>query len=98
ETMKLEAAPPARPAALEKEKAAQLSAPAHKPAKKAGTSGVRIEGGGGDAAGKTASKNTPAPSRESDAARTAARATTASPSAGATKSASQAAGSIRGQA
>jgi tetratricopeptide (TPR) repeat protein len=98
ETMKLEAAPPAPPAALEKEKVAQLSAPAHKPAKKAGTSGVRIEGGGGDAAGKTASKNTPAPPRESDAARTAARASTASPSAGATTSAPPAAGSIRMQA
>ncbi|HEY4884808.1 MAG TPA: zf-HC2 domain-containing protein [Myxococcales bacterium] len=97
ETMKLEAAPPAPAAALEKEKIAQLSAPAHKPAKKAGTSGVRIEGGGGDAAGKTASKNTPAPPRESDAARTAARASTASPSAGATKSAPPAAGSIRMQ-
>src|ERR1700737_547484 len=97
ETMKLEAAPPAPPAALEKEKVAQLSAPAHKPAKKAGTSGVRIEGGGGDAAGKTVSKNTPAPPRESDAARTAARASTAAPSAGATKSAPPAAGSIRMQ-
>ena len=95
ETMKLEAAPLAPPAALEKEKVAQLSAPAHKPAKKAGTSGVRIEGGGGDAAGKTASKNTPAPPRESDAARSAARASTASPSAGATTSAPPAAGSIR---
>src|SRR6267378_4576984 len=87
ETMKLEAVPPLPPAALEKEKVAQLSAPAHKPAKKkAGTPGVRIEGGGGDALGKLASRNTQAPARESDADRPAARASTASPSAGATTS------------
>ena len=59
--MKLETAPPARPpAVLEKEKVAQLPVPPHKPGKKAGTSGVRIEGGGGDAAGKNAVKNAPA--------------------------------------
>jgi hypothetical protein len=87
ETMKLEAVPPLPPAALEKEKVAQLSAPAHKPAKKkAGTPGVRIEGGGGDALGKLASRNTQAPARESDADRPAARASTASPAAGATTS------------
>ncbi len=97
ETMKLEKAPPARPpAAVEKEKVAQLREPPHKPAKKAGTSGVRIEGGGGDAAArKNAVKDTAALPRESDAARAEARASTAAPSAGATAPASQAAGSIR---
>jgi tetratricopeptide (TPR) repeat protein len=96
ETMKLEAAPPAQPpASLEKEKVAQLRAPPHKPAKKAGTSDVRIGGGGGDAAGKIAVKNTTALPRESDPARTSARASTASQSAGATAPAPPAAGSIR---
>jgi tetratricopeptide (TPR) repeat protein len=99
ETMKLEAAPAAQPpAALEKEKVAQLRVQPHKPGKKGGTSGVRIEGGGGDAAGKNAVKDTPARPREYDAARTAARASTASPAAGATAPAPGAVGSKRVQA
>jgi tetratricopeptide (TPR) repeat protein len=95
EAMKLETAPAQPPAALEKEKVAQLRVQPHKPGKKAGTSGVRIEGGGGDAAGKNAVKDTPALPRESDAARIVARSSTASSSAGATAAAPPAAASKR---
>ena len=99
ETMKLEAAPPAQPpAAMEKEKIAQLRVQPHKPGKKAGASGVSIEGGGGDAAGKNAVKDMPAQPRENDAARTAARASTPSPAAGATARAPGAVVSKRVQA
>ena len=96
ETMKLEAAPAQPPAALEKEKVAQLRVQ-QKPGKKAGTSGVRIEGGGGDAAGKNVVKDTPALPRENDAVRSVARASTPSPAAGATGPAPGAVGSKRVQ-
>src|SRR6266403_1702381 len=97
--MKQETAPGAQPpVALEKEKVTQLRVQPHKPGNKVGASGVRIEGGGGDAAGKNAVKDTPARPREYDAARTAARASTASPAAGATAPAPGAVGSKRVQA
>ena len=95
---KLEAAPAAEPpAALEKEKVARLRLQPNKPGKKAGVSGVRIEGGGGDAAGKNAVKDTPAQAREYDAARTAARSSTPSPAAGATAAAPGVVGAKRVQ-
>jgi len=98
EMQKLETPPAAPPAAgAEKRKAAELRVQPQKSPKKAGTSGGRIEGAGGDALGKVASKDIPASPRESDAARGAARVPTGSPSLGARAPAPAAPESTRAQ-
>ena len=84
ELRKVETPPAAPPAAGgEKRKAAELRVQPQKSPKKAGTSGARIEGAGGDALGKVASKDIPSSPRENDAARGAGRVPVGSPSAGA---------------